>query len=213
MNITWVTRSFLDYRIPVYHALDELCGHHLTVIYNGDAVPQRCQDKLKAIIGNRAIGMKGELRIGNKHQLGVANKGIRIPIQKGLLKEIKRSKPKILLSDGFFQWTYAALLLRMFNWNGVKHIMCYEKTPHTERNAGKWRLLYRKFVSRWIDAIDCNGILTKAFITETLGYKKPLAYGHMVADTDGMAQNVMRTSEAAIAKIRKLYAMNGLKFI
>lgn len=213
MNITWVTRSFLDYRIPVYHALDELCGHHLTVIYNGDAVPQRCQDKLKTILGNRAIGMKGEFRIGNKHQLGVANKGIRIPIQKGLLKKIKQSNPEILVSDGFFQWTYATLLLRMINWNGVKHIMCYEKTPHTERNAGQWRLLYRKFVSRWIDAIDCNGSLTKTFITETLGYKKHLAYGHMVADTAGMAENVMLASETDIVKIRNFYNLNGLTFI
>ena len=63
MKITWVTRSFLDYRIPVYQALDELCGHNLTVIYNGEAVPQRCQDKLKAILGSRAIPMKGEIRM------------------------------------------------------------------------------------------------------------------------------------------------------
>lgn len=213
MKITWVTRSFLDYRIPVYQALDELCGHNLTVIYNGEAVPQRCQDKLKAILGSRAIPMKGEIRIGNKHQLGVANKGIRIPIQKGLLKKIRQTTPNVLISDGFFQWTYAPIFLRMVHWNGIKHIMCYEKTKHTERNAGKWRLIYRKFVSRWIDAIDCNGILTKSFISETLGYKKPLAFGHMAADTTGISNNVMQASEALVKKIRYDNKLNNLTFI
>lgn len=213
MNITWVTRSFLDYRIPVYRALDELCGHNLTVIYNGDVVPQRCQEKLKAILGMRAIAMKGEVRIGSKHQLGVANKGIRIPLQKGLLAEIKKTKPDVLVSDGFFQWTYAPLLLRMAHWNGVKHIMCYEKTKHTERNAGKWRLFYRRFVSRWIDAIDCNGVLTKSFITDIINYKKHLAFGHMAADTGGMAENVRNATEADLEVIRNRHNIKGLTFI
>lgn len=213
MKITWVTRSFLDYRIPVYHALDELCDHNLTVIYNGEAVPQRCQDKLNAILGARAIAMKGEVRIGNRHQLGVANKGIRIPIQKGLLNKIKQTRPNVLISDGFFQWTYAPLLLRMMRWNNIKHIMCYEKTKHTERNAGKWRLKYRRFVSRWIDAIDCNGVLTKSFITETLEYKKHLAFGHMAADTAGIANNVMLATEADTIKIREDNVLKDLTFI
>lgn len=213
MRITWVTRSFLDYRIPVYKFLDDLCGHELTVIYNGDVVPQRCQDKLETVLGKRAIPMHGEIRIWKKHQLGVANKGIRIPIQKNLIKTIKRTSPDVLISDGFFQWTYAPLLLKMKKWKGVKHIMCYEKTPHTERNAAKWRLLYRKFVSRWIDAIDCNGSLTKEFIEGTLGYTNPLAYGHMVADTAGMAKNVENTTEDEIKTLSKKYNLKGLTFV
>ena len=36
MKITWVTRSFLDYRIPVYQELNKLCGRNLTVIYYKD---------------------------------------------------------------------------------------------------------------------------------------------------------------------------------
>lgn len=213
MRITWVTRSFLDYRIPVYKALDNLCMHKLTVIYNGEVVPQRCKDKLFAVLGSRAIPMKGEVRIGKKHQLGVANKGIRIPIQKNLIKTIKDTTPDVLISDGFFQWTYAPLLIRMNKWRDVKHIMCYEKTPHTERNAPKWRLGYRKFVSRWIDAIDCNGSLTEEFITGKLGYRKPLAFGHMAADTMGIAENVENTTEEEVQALREKHQLNGLIFM
>ncbi len=212
MKITWVTRSFLDYRIPVYKALDELCGHQLTIIYNSEAVPERCQRKLKQAIGDRAVAMSGEIRIGNRHQLGVANKGIRIPLQRGLLKRIKQSNPDVLVSDGFFQWTYAPLIIRIFS-KKIGHVMCYEKTPHTERNASSWRIKYRRFVSRWIDAIDCNGSLTAQFITETIKFKKILAYGHMAADTSGMARNVEITTEQMLNELRGNIGLRDLTFI
>lgn len=61
MKITWVTRSFLDYRIPVFKALDEMCGHQLTVVYYKDIPPKRTQDKLKAVLGDRAIAREREL--------------------------------------------------------------------------------------------------------------------------------------------------------
>lgn len=213
MRITWVTRSFLDYRIPVYKALDDICGHQLTVIYNGDVVPKRCQQKLHNALGDRAVAMHGEMRIGNRHQLGVANKGIRIPIQKGLFKRIKETKPEVLLSDGFFQWTYAPLILRMMGWNKIRHIMCYEKTPHTERKAARWRIWYRKLVSKWIDAIDCNGKLCEEFVTNTIGFSKPITYGHMTADTSGMATNVASTTKAEVEKLREELNIHGLTFI
>ena len=66
MKITWVTRSFLDYRIPVYAAINKLCNNNLSVIYFKDVVPERCQEKMNAILGERAIGLKGEIRIGGK---------------------------------------------------------------------------------------------------------------------------------------------------
>ena len=62
MNITWITRSFLDYRVPVFAELDQLCDHHLTLIYNKEIVPERCQNKIGQILGNRSIGLSGEIR-------------------------------------------------------------------------------------------------------------------------------------------------------
>lgn len=215
MRITWVTRSFLDYRIPVYKALDELCGHKLTLIYNGDVNPQRCKDKVRAILGDRAIALHGEKRLSGvaSDNATMANRGIRIPIQKGLIKAIRNSEPEILISDGFFQWTYAPLWVRMFNLKGIKHIMCYERTAHTERNAGFIRTLYRIVVSRWIDAIDCNGSLTAEYVTRTLGYRKPLAYGHMTAETAGIAARVADTPAEQVEQIKSKYRLKGLTFL
>ena len=54
MKITWVTRSFLDYRIPVYQELNKLCGRNLTVIYYKDIPPERTQKKIKEVLGDKA---------------------------------------------------------------------------------------------------------------------------------------------------------------
>ena len=115
MRITWVTRSFLDYRVPVYRELDKLCGGNLTVIYYKDVPPMRAQNKLKEVLGERAIAREYELRIGNKPKIDNASKGntsFRIPLSPGLIKQVIQTKPDVIISDGFMQWTYAALAVR-----------------------------------------------------------------------------------------------------
>lgn len=204
MRITWVTRSFLDYRIPVFEELDRLCGNQLTVIYYSDIVPERVQIKLKAILGDRAIARKHELRIGNRPKFDNAvrksNSCIRIPISFGLIKQVLKTKPEALVSDGFMQWTYAPLLIRAFK--NIPHVMCYERTAHTERNAGRLRLWYRRFVSRWIDIIDCNGKLCGDYVKKLLGWNEDrLTYGHMVADVG----NLKVACESLTAEDRQMF--------
>ena len=215
MRITWVTRSFLDYRIPVYAALDEMCDHQLTVIYYKDIPPQRCQEKLKVLLGDRAIAREKELRIGNKPKIDNASRGnttFRIPISPGLIKAVIDSKPDVLISDGFMQWTYAALAVRAFK--KIPHVMCYERTAHTERNAGKLRILYRKVVSRWIDSIDCNGSLTGEYVRNLLGWDDcRLTYGHMVADVNGMKQSVAKISDAEAEQLRRQLDVKGVMIL
>jgi len=215
MRITWVTRSFLDYRIPVYAALNKMCGGNLTVIYYKDIPPQRCRDRLKAVLGDRAIAREKELRIGNKPKIDNATKSnttFRIPVSPGLIKQVIDSKPDVLVSDGFMQWTYAALFVRAFK--RIPHVMCYERTAHTERNAGKLRILYRKFVSRWIDAIDCNGSLTGEYVKGLLGWDDSrLTYGHMVADVTGMQKAVSDITETQARHLRQQLNIRGVMIL
>lgn len=214
MKITWVTRSFLDYRIPVYRTINQLSGNQLTVIYYADVVPIRCQEKLASILGERAIGLKGELRLtGKKSQpLSSAKKnGIRIPVQPGLIKEIKKSKPELLLSDGFFQWTYATLWLRF--WKRIPHLMLYEGTKHTERNAGKLRTAYRKIASKFIDQIACNGSLSAKYIS-SLGYPKSKTHlGNMAADTEDLPQKQSQFSLEDRTKLKNELGLNQFVFL
>lgn len=213
MNITWVTRSFLDYRIPVYKEINRLSGNKLTVIYYDDVVPERCKNKLKEVIGDRAIGLTGEFRIFGKkrNNQSFANTGIRIPIQPGLIKTIKKTNPAIVLSDGFFQWSYATLAMNFF-WN-VPHIMCYERTKHTERNVTKYREYYRKIASKYINAICCNGTLTKEYLIE-MGYPKNQLYlGNMAADSEELTRSVSSITGDEINKLKKNYNLNGKIFL
>ena len=204
MKITWVTRSFLDYRIPVYQELNKLCGRNLTVIYYKDIPPERTQKKIKEVLGDKAIAREKEFRIGNKPKIDNASKSnttFRIPISPGLIKQVLDSKPDVLISDGFMQWTYAALAVRALK--RIPHVMCYERTAHTERNAGRLRIWYRKIVSRWIDAIDCNGILCGEYV-RSLGFdSKRLTFGHMVADISGMSRTIQNIANEDIVKVKK----------
>lgn len=215
MKITWVARSFLDYRIPVYAALDQLCGNQLTLIYNADLVPERCQIKIRKALGERAIGLRNEKTINsaNASNTQMANVGFSIPYHPDLIPLVRKSAPDVIVSDGYLKWTYASLFVRMFNRKGIKHVMCYERTEHTERNAGWLRTLYRKFAGHWIDAIDCNGTLTAQYVTQTLKYRKPLTFGHMAADTEGIRTNVDRTTQEEIDDIRVRHALTSLNLI
>jgi len=215
MRITWVTRSFLDYRVPVYRELDELCGHQLTLIYNADKVPERCAKKVSEFLGDRAIALRNEicLKSRNASYQQFANKGVSIPFHKDLIKFARASKPDVLVSDGYLKWTYASLWIRMFNRQGIKHVMCYERTFHTERNAGMVRTMYRKIAGRFIDAIDCNGSLTVDYVRRGLGFKKFITTGHMVADTCGIINQISTASKSDIDLIKQTKHLCGTTFI
>lgn len=214
MRITWVTRSFLDYRIPIYKEINRLCKDNLTVIYNSEVVPERCQEKLKDLLADRSIGLKGEIRIGGKkieNQTFANRGGIRIPLRPGLYKILKKSKPDIVLSDGFFQWTYSALLLNIFH--KVPHLMCYERTAFTERNVTFLRRNARKIASRFISGICCNGIETKSYL-EDFGFPSDrLFLGNMAADTSGLRQDLVKVTDNQINILKRKNNISGKVFL
>lgn len=215
MRITWVTRSFLDYRIPIYQEIDILSGHNLTLIYNGEVVPNRCTQRMKEILGDRCIPMEGEMRLMGKKKNPVSNskgKGVRIPIQKGLISAIKKSKPDVILTDGFFQWTYAPLLMKIFG-SKWKHVMCYEGWSHTERNMQGFRIKYRKMAMRWMDRICCNGTLCYNYV-KSLGYpEQKLSLGNMAADTAFFSNAYKEITTRQKEEHRKNEGIMGLSYI
>ena len=59
MQVSYVARSFLDYRIPVFLELDRKLSGKFRLIYNADYVPDRVHSKIKDVLGDRAIDMRG----------------------------------------------------------------------------------------------------------------------------------------------------------
>lgn len=187
-RITYVARSFLDYRVPVFAALDELTGGRLQVLYSAEVTPSRVAKKIDGLLGEHSIGFKGEVRWGPKIVSNFANSAVRIVYQPRLLSTLKHTAPEVIVGDGFFQWTSFAL------WHRIMHhiplVLCYERTFHTERKAQWYRTQYRKTVLRWVDAMACNGRLSAAY-AHWLGMPAGhITLGHMVADTAGLQKAV-----------------------
>lgn len=211
MNVVWVTRSFLDYRIPVYLELHKRLGSRFVIFYNADYVPDRCRLKVEKALGRAARGLRGESAFTLGSPTGFANKGVRIPYQRGLIKAILKERPDIVISDGFFQWTYAALWLRAIR--RISHVMCYERTSHTERHAQWYRTVYRKLVMRWIDAVCCNGRLCGEY-TRSLGFPPHrITYGQMAADVRTLAEKSRQITEKQIQQKRPELRLQGVVFL
>lgn len=189
MKIVWVTRSFLDYRLPVYKALNEKLNGNLFLIYNADYVPDRVHTKVTEILKHNAIGLRGEFKIG-ADDFGdfLANKKVRLPFQPKLIKTIKELEPDVILTDGFFQWTYAALWIKAFS-KKTTHVMCYERTLHTERHAQWFRTFFRKFASKFIDSYCASGKLCGDYLQQLGVPESKITFGHMVADISGVSKN------------------------
>lgn len=192
MKILWLCRWFGNYRVPVYRELNRLTGGNFYMAYSRDAVTPLVHRQMKEALGNNAIDLEKEKHIViGKPDSNFANSYIDIPYQQGLLNTISTVNPDIIISDGFFQWTFAAVL------KSYRRKVCvfYERTEFVERNAPKWRLFYRKLVGKFVDGFLINGSLTRKYL-DLMGFQnKPKVEGCMVADCEGLSKAVSSCSE------------------
>jgi glycosyltransferase involved in cell wall biosynthesis len=207
MKVVWINPCFLHYRVPVYQALNEMLDNNLTVIFSATRTPDDVKSKIKNALGERAIALKGERisTIGGSDQ-DFANIGFRIPFQPGLFRAISDASPDIIIAEGFFQWTPAAIWARISA--GIPLVVAYERTMHTERHAGRIRTYYRKIVTKYVSAICCNGSLSKEYCTEVLGFPgERIITGAMAADTDTISQALKHIAESDFITIEKTLSL------
>lgn len=212
MKILWVHRTPGIYMIPVFAKLLELTNGSFYMLYSKNAKKIEIHESMKTALGENAIAMQNEKTIViGRTKSNFANSHIRIPYQKGLLKEIDRINPDIIITDGFFQWAFAGFLKS----RGRKVCIFYERTKHTERHATKWRVLYRKLVGKLADGFIINGSETRDYL-ESIGFGNyPKIEGCMVADVT-MLQDKVRTCPAGIRdELRNKYcpSTKGLLYI
>ena len=181
------------------------------LIFSKEYVPDRVCRKAKKALGERAIGLSGEWRFGSEDRGGFANSKLSFRFHPALLKIINQTKPDVLIGDGFFKWSFAALLHRLLH--RVPLVICYERTFHTERNAQWYRTLYRRAVTQTTDAMCCNGKLSGDY-SQWLGMPKArITYGHMVADTNGLSDNVSSPSSADLLGLPEEREVQGILFL
>lgn len=212
MKITWVVRSFLDYRIPIYQKLSECEGIDFTLISSSDTrlTPESVQRKAKAALGSKLILLSGEKCIGKRYDPKMPSQNnFRVYYQPGLIKRIEETAPDIILTDAFNHWTLPVLWLRAKS-KRFKHIVCYERTAYNERNAPYLKRKYIGLVSRFIDAVHCNGVLCKDFL-RSLGYpERKLHLGNMAADNSFFTK-LIKPQERE--KIRTELGLKGTTYV
>ncbi len=211
-RVTWVLRSFLDYRVPVFATLDALLGHRLHVVFPDAHSPQRCRQKLAAALGDRAIEMTGEKRLGtSRPSRDFANRSWCLSYQPGLLAAIQATRPDVLIGDGFFQWSLPALLHSVLH--RVPLVVCYERTHHTERDAQWYRTAYRRLAARCIGSVCCNGSLSRDY-TQELGVPADrITTGFMVADSEQLARRVAAVTRNQRDELRSTLAVGRRCFL
>jgi len=194
MKILWVNPSFLDYRIPVYSEIDRLTQGSFSIIFSKSRVPARVTAKITTVLGSRAIGLERErvFAFGKKNS-SFANSGLQIPYQPGLLKEVLSKKVDVVIAEGFFQWTTAVLIRKIYKRTPL--VISYERTAHTERHCPWWRKAYRQMVLKAVDAIICNGILSSQYLQSLGMNSEKIVTGGMVADTDALKLQVRKVRE------------------
>jgi glycosyltransferase involved in cell wall biosynthesis len=212
MKVLWVNPEFLDYRIPVYKKLYELTNENFFLIYSNRRVPERVTNKIKNAIGANANGLLNEVLIQYAGNGDFANTHFRIPYQPGLYKAISKIDADIIIGEGFFQWTPISLLRAKLK--NKKFLIAYERTAHTERNCPKWRSLYRKIISKFVDGYLVNGLLTKQYLLD-LGVKEDKIFiGGMSADSENLVSSVNSLTADDIEIFKsKLSIAKGLTYL
>jgi glycosyltransferase involved in cell wall biosynthesis len=188
MRIVWVNPGFLHYRVPVYAELDRLAHGGLSVVFSATRTPPDVRDRLTKHLGSRAVALSGEngVSFGDANTTGFANGGLKIPYQAGLVRTIAACEPDMIVSEGFFQWTPAALWVK--RKRRVPLVIAYERTAHTERNAAWWRTMYRRWMTGQVDAVACNGRLSKEYCHNVLNIEAgKIVTGAMAADSEALA--------------------------
>lgn len=176
MKVLYCNPIFLDYRLPFYKRLVELFDGDFHVMYSTVRYKLRHNEHLLQqipdVLGKNALPFENE-RLFNTHEMSFkkynGEKGKRIPITKGLFKTIKKVKPDVLITEGFFQWTPLLILYSFIH--RIPIFIGYERTCHTERNT-KWIMnLYRKFINIFVTGYLVNGSETKRYLLQ-LGIKE-----------------------------------------
>jgi glycosyltransferase involved in cell wall biosynthesis len=212
MKILWVNPSFLDYRVPVYKKLFELTNGDFFLIYSKKRVPDRVIRKIEDAIGDHAIGMSNEILLYFSGKDEYANTDYKLPYQPDLYKTISKVNADIIIGEGFFQWTPLALIYAKLNHKNF--IIAYERTLHTERNCPKWRLLYRIFISKFVNGFIVNGQFTKEYLMHLGVNEQKIQVGSMSADSENLVKSIKSCSIKDEETLKSQFSKkNGLTYL
>ena len=191
MKVLYCNPSFWDYRLPFYKKLNEFFNGQFYVVYSTKRYVGReaLLNRIKNELGENALPYDNELMF-NWRKFTFNSIWTGIPLPFGIIKTIRKIKPDILITEGFFQWTPFVLLCSVLFRTPT--FMGYERTPWTERNIGKLKTWHRKITDKFIKGYLVNGSETRKYLLSIGVNEDKIHIGGMSADSEGLKNDVLQ---------------------
>lgn len=218
MKILYANPVFLDYRLPFYKELNKLFKGSFHILFSKERYKilgrEDLYERIIREMGSNAHPLTTDYLFDTNsmsfHMKDI-EKGKHFPFTFGLLRKIRRIKPDIMITEGFFQWTpliiFYSILFR------IPVYLAYERTQHTEKNAGKLKKFHRKLTDWFIKGYLVNGSETKKYL-ESIGINsKKIHIGGMSADSEGLKEFLNSLNLDKIKTLKQNLTNNGLIYL
>lgn len=221
MKVLYCNPVFFEYRLPFYKELKRLFMGEFYVMYSPMRMricgKEKFADRVKEELGDNALPLLSD-HVFDTYSMGFdrmpdIERGKRIPFTFGLMRAIRKVKPDVLITEGYFQWTPLVLLYGMLH--RIPVYLGYERTLHTERNTGKLKILQRKLFNKFLAGFLVNGQETKHYL-ESLGVpSEKIHIGGMSADASFLQSGIVSMSLDEKETFKQQYQPNrdGLTFL
>lgn len=217
-KILYCNPSFWEYRLPFYVELNRLFKGNFHVLYSTKRYIHghlKFLRKIKEELEENAHPYENELMfdVNTRSFSEFSEGGKQIPLPFGLWRRIRKVKPDVLITEGFFQWTPLVQLYGLMHHIPV--FMGYERTLYTERNNSKLKTWIRRVQDMFIKGYLVNGSETKKYL-ESIGVSSDKIFiGGMSADSYGLRKAIAafpkEDQKAFKAKFQSQY--NGILYL
>lgn len=220
MKVLYCNPIFFEYRLPFFKELVRLFNGEFYVMYSPNRYDicgkSKFCNQIKKELGKNAIPFYRDYIFDTysmTFKMKDIEKGKRIPITFGLFREIHKTKPEILITEGYFQWTPLVLLYGLIY--GIPVYMGYERTLHTERNTSKLKIWQRKLFNRYFAGFLVNGRETKKYLLSLGVPVSKIHLGGMSADSTFLRNGIalMTKEEKTSFKLKYQKNKDGLIFL
>lgn len=218
MKVLYCNPSFWEYRLPFYVELNRLFNGNFHVVYSTKryfGAHINMLPKIKNVLGENAHPYENEwMYVRETHSMKIKDETYHaIPLSLGLLTIIRKIKPDVLITEGFFQWTP---FVQLYGWFfRVPVFVGYERTLYTERHNSIFKTFLRKLQDKSIAGYLVNGTETKKYLLSLGISEEKIFVGGMSADSTGLRASIKKWAieEKQSFKSKYISSNNGLIFL
>lgn len=218
MKVLYCNPSFWEYRLPFYAELNRLFNGDFHVVYSTKryfGAHVNMLPKIKNVLGENAHPYENEwLYVRETHSMKIKDETYHaIPLSLGLLTIIRKIKPDVLITEGFFQWTP---FVQLYGWFfRVPVFVGYERTLYTERHNSIFKTFLRKLQDKSIAGYLVNGTETKKYLLSLGISEEKIFVGGMSADSTGLRASIKKWAieEKQNFKSKYISSNTGLIFL